>query len=307
MSDKYKPMKLSRWSTDGVTAFDNAENYLGERHSTYYIVGSKHRDSEILDRSNFECTHKELQDIVDNYYEDSDYEPDNAPLKINRMGHWAVGWVEQILIHEDYTVLLQAGDKIIERLEDYAVLDEDDYSEKESEEFYSNLKLTIQDYLQDNQDSLDENLAYEKKYFNNAGEPQEKLYEKVYEYLSMVDKTIGYFSENYPDEESIHEAFKELHIAHTLVTLKIKAEDIALERNHHLSHWEIIRTDYWLRKNQPHLFEVHQENKDFYEGEPIKYLDAKCITCGLEVRITPKPLPNEIDLGGSLLTENCKL
>ena len=62
MSDKYKPMKLSRWSTDGVTAFDNAENYLGERHSTYYIVGSKHRDSEILDRSNFECTHKELQD-----------------------------------------------------------------------------------------------------------------------------------------------------------------------------------------------------------------------------------------------------
>ena len=51
----------------------------------------------------------------------------DEPLKINRMGHWAVGWVEQILIHEDYTILLQTGDKIIEKLEGYPVLDEEHY------------------------------------------------------------------------------------------------------------------------------------------------------------------------------------
>ena len=109
----------------------------------------------------------------------------DEPLKINRMGHWAVGWVEQILIHEDYTILLQTGDKIVERLEEYAVLNEDDYSEKELEQFYSNIKFAVEEYLSTNQNTLDENLAYEKKYFNNVGEPQEKLYEKVNEYLEL--------------------------------------------------------------------------------------------------------------------------
>ena len=37
----------------------------------------------------------------------------------------------------------------------------------------------------------------------------------------------------------------------------------------------------------------------------VKYSDAICITCEREVRITLKPLPNEINIGGEAVALNC--
>lgn len=50
-----------------------------------------------------------------------------------RETHWAVGWVEWIAIHESDEKALRIADHNRERLDDYPVLDENDWSEREQE------------------------------------------------------------------------------------------------------------------------------------------------------------------------------
>jgi hypothetical protein len=50
-----------------------------------------------------------------------------------REGHWAVGWVEWIAIHATDDKALQIADANVARLENYPVLDESDWSEREME------------------------------------------------------------------------------------------------------------------------------------------------------------------------------
>ena len=49
-------------------------------------------------------------------------------------GHWAVGWVEWIAIHESDAKALAAADEIASALEDYPVIDESHWSELEFNE-----------------------------------------------------------------------------------------------------------------------------------------------------------------------------
>lgn len=51
-----------------------------------------------------------------------------------REGHWAVGWVEWIGIHQDAQGALQKAEKILAGLEDYPVVDEVDWSALEDAE-----------------------------------------------------------------------------------------------------------------------------------------------------------------------------
>jgi hypothetical protein len=48
-----------------------------------------------------------------------------------RESHWAVGWVEWIAVHASDTRALEECDRLLARLENYPVLDEDDFSERE--------------------------------------------------------------------------------------------------------------------------------------------------------------------------------
>lgn len=79
----------------------------------------RHRDSEMLDESNFD-TAKAL------------FEDAGICTRVLSFGHWAVGWVEGLYIPATIAAAKVARE-IAQRLESYPVLDEDDYSERQSD------------------------------------------------------------------------------------------------------------------------------------------------------------------------------
>lgn len=109
----HQPQHLKRWSLP--------DSYMGEHWPEYFVFLSQHRDSDSLTRSNFICGLEALGGESDT-------------VQVIREGHWAVGWVEWIAIHQDDTAALKIADSIAEKLEDYPVVNEDHLSELEWDE-----------------------------------------------------------------------------------------------------------------------------------------------------------------------------
>lgn len=110
----YDPQHLNRWTMP--------DHYAGALWPDYFSAGvGQHRDSDPLARSNFRSMLKALGGESDT-------------VIVVREGHWAVGWVEWIAIHQDDAKALAIADDIAAALEDYPVVDEDDWSELEHEE-----------------------------------------------------------------------------------------------------------------------------------------------------------------------------
>ena len=108
----YEPENLKRWTLP--------EHYSGEQWPEYYVFLGQHRDSDLLTQSNFDCGLKAIGGESDTVH-------------IVREGHWAVGWIEWIAIHESDAAALKEADEIMAALEDYPVVDEMDFSEREFE------------------------------------------------------------------------------------------------------------------------------------------------------------------------------
>ncbi len=107
----YTPKFIKRWTLP--------PSYFGATWEGFYSSGfGRSRDSDCLERSNFEVAWKALQGVSDN-------------VQIVSENHWAVGWVEWIAIPEDDYKALKAADEMCAAVESYSVLDEDDHSEKE--------------------------------------------------------------------------------------------------------------------------------------------------------------------------------
>jgi hypothetical protein len=102
---------------------------LGE---TWALTISKSRDSGLLEQSNYDSIYEDMKkrfprDVVS-----------------ERFGHWAVGWVEQLAVHmlDKQGRVTKAGKAIIDwqqKLEDYPVADEEDYSERGFEATIENI------------------------------------------------------------------------------------------------------------------------------------------------------------------------
>lgn len=97
-------------------------NYAGEVWPCYYSFLGQSRDSDALERANFDAGWEAVKAT----------NPEHA--QIVREHHWAVGWVEWIAIHQDETEALKVADRIKGGLEDYPVVDEELWTEYEEEE-----------------------------------------------------------------------------------------------------------------------------------------------------------------------------
>jgi hypothetical protein len=95
-------------------------NYMGDDYSDYYVVISHHRDSGILDESNYHAVYKTLKD----------YKGFVAP----RFRNWLVGWHETIMIHESDTEGIDTAQELMDALSDYPILDDVDFSNREWDE-----------------------------------------------------------------------------------------------------------------------------------------------------------------------------
>lgn len=110
---------MRHWSVKGPTIFDDASNYTGTDLSSFLTVPvSRTRDSGPLDESNFEEAVRLLGGESDT-------------VQIRRFGHWACGWYELLLVDPSDAAAVRIGGDIERRLEDYPVLNEEDYSTEE--------------------------------------------------------------------------------------------------------------------------------------------------------------------------------
>jgi hypothetical protein len=83
----------------------------------WLVVITRTRDSECLEESNFTAALKLLGSESDT-------------VEIVRLGHWACGWIEHIFAAPEHRA---ACEDIQARLDDYPVLDEDDFSQREGD------------------------------------------------------------------------------------------------------------------------------------------------------------------------------
>jgi hypothetical protein len=105
---------LKRWS--------NAENYLGEDFSDYFIVTTFNRDSNVYEIANFIGIASHLMDI----------EPESEQgWKIVRFGHWMHGYLYCILVHENSPLVAEC-EAIAKALREYPIYNENVLNECES-------------------------------------------------------------------------------------------------------------------------------------------------------------------------------
>lgn len=102
------------------TAFDRRGLFLPERHNWLVAPVSQTRDSGPLEQSNFETALAELGGESD-------------AVEVHRFGHWGPGWYEIILIDPADAGAVDKARGMEERLADYPILDEEDFSRRELE------------------------------------------------------------------------------------------------------------------------------------------------------------------------------
>ena len=107
-------IELEKW--------ERASNYLGTNYSEYYLVCGHHRDSDYAQQSNF---------IVATQRLGGESEPD---VIIARFNHWAVGWVENLMVHEKAEEKVMVATDIVNDIEKCGVLDDDHWYELKSVE-----------------------------------------------------------------------------------------------------------------------------------------------------------------------------
>lgn len=91
----------------------------------FCIYHLDHRDSELLDQSNANSIRQAL-------------EPFEDEVRLETFSHWAVGWIDAVAVRvgtRAYRTLCE----IIDRLSEYPILDEMDYSNREYEATLKNI------------------------------------------------------------------------------------------------------------------------------------------------------------------------
>lgn len=103
------------------SGFDSLANYTGELpEEKLLVVMTRSRDSGLLTESNWDAALEMLGGESD-------------AVEIHRFGHWACGWWEALCVVQG-SQSEAIGQNIVDKIESYPVLDEYDFSERETEE-----------------------------------------------------------------------------------------------------------------------------------------------------------------------------
>ena len=115
-------------------------DYIGEDYTGYLVVGiGRNRDSGPLENSNYETALAELNKAALPLERDWPHaEVGGPPVLEVSAKHWAVGWIEYLLVHPDAKAVVRRARELRAQLEDYPVLDENDFSDREYEEYQEN-------------------------------------------------------------------------------------------------------------------------------------------------------------------------
>lgn len=111
--------------------FQTSSAYWGDKPD-WLVVAFTHRDADCLARSNYRCFIRALGGKGTEGLKGSQEINDN--VAIEEATHWAVGWVQYLIIKPEAKELVAVADKILEGLEDYPLINEQDFSELEMQE-----------------------------------------------------------------------------------------------------------------------------------------------------------------------------
>jgi hypothetical protein len=114
---------METYSNYSPSAYDTEGLGLPERQDWYVVPCARNRESNCLAESNFAYALEAMGGEGDN-------------VEIHRFGHWTCGWFEIIIVRPN-TNAYAAAREIEESLEDYSILDEEDYDKRQMEEAHS--------------------------------------------------------------------------------------------------------------------------------------------------------------------------
>lgn len=120
------------------TGFDCKGLALDDRQDWIVVPCTQNRDSEALDQSNFAAALKILGG-------------ESKTVEVHRFGHWARGWFEIIICHPS---LDNQVEEIKRRLENYPVLDEEDFCDREYEERLESIEQDGKRFVNDSAPKL---------------------------------------------------------------------------------------------------------------------------------------------------------
>jgi len=103
--------------------------YWGDR-ADWLVALDTHRDAQALERSNWQC----FQTALNALPSVKAWPGDDSPVAVERASHWAVGWIDYLLVNPACTEAVVEAERLSEKLENYPVLDEEHYSQTETDE-----------------------------------------------------------------------------------------------------------------------------------------------------------------------------
>lgn len=120
---------------DSFAWFRNTEL---DKPQDWTIVYTHHRESGLLDQSNASVFRKALAPFA---------EGDDPDVVFESHSHWAVGHVDgfslRVFKDDKITEAFRVYHRLAERLDDYPILDEQDYSQREDDATYANIPLAV--------------------------------------------------------------------------------------------------------------------------------------------------------------------
>lgn len=129
----YESKTLPRWK--------HPDSYFGHDPIGDYCICGRSRDSDALEESNHRRIFADMIKLAEELGQPegshTDYQEDNDKQWVYdwRSSHWAVGWVEQVILRKEAPKkLIQFAEDIREKLDAYPVYDEEDFSNLEWEQ-----------------------------------------------------------------------------------------------------------------------------------------------------------------------------
>jgi hypothetical protein len=113
-------------------AFAHDAAYWGD-HGDWYIVASQHRDSDTVDRSNFQVLLKQLGGESDT-------------VAVEQASHWLVGWVEYLIVAPTDHKALRTAILAHSAVSTYPILDESEWSQLEYDEAWEWAERELKEY-----------------------------------------------------------------------------------------------------------------------------------------------------------------
>ena len=124
-----------------ITRWKNPSNYMGKDYSDNYVVYSTTKQSGIINKSNFETLKSLLSSSV-----------------VIELNHWLCGKLWLLVIHETEKADLLKADELLRSInEDYPILNDSDFEQRESElreELSSDILLDFPDKTEEERENI---------------------------------------------------------------------------------------------------------------------------------------------------------